>query len=172
MLREGLVGGVIAYAAVAGTLAVDHVLAGRSPFHTAAVLGGALFYATPGSTAGALGPGPVFAFNGLHLLACLGLGVVAAALAWLADRGPHLWYPAVLLYLLAAFHLLGLAFLLSPRVRADAALGGSALVAGVLASMLVAAYLVATHRRLRLDLVRFAARDADLRDRPIVRVGP
>ena len=82
IVREGLIAGILGYAAVAIVFVILNVSQGLSPVHTADVLGRALL----GGAMDPVGPwGAVLAFNALHLLVSLGLGVVAAALAYRAE---------------------------------------------------------------------------------------
>jgi hypothetical protein len=163
VLWQGLVAGVIGHALVATLMAVTNVLAGRSPFHTAALLGSAWFYGLESPDELVIWAGPVLAYNGLHLILFLALGVVAAWLARLADRGPHLWYVGLVLGMFAAFHVLGLVLALPPALRGTM-LDGTALAAGFVATLGMAAYLVWAHPKLRAEVRDFAANDPDLAD--------
>src|SRR5512138_2614273 len=94
VLSQGLMVGVIGYAAVGlFFLAVD-LLSGRPAFYTPSLLGNALFYGVRDPDLARIWPGPVLAFNGCHLLLFLGLGMLASWLAQLAERGPSLWFVA------------------------------------------------------------------------------
>ena len=78
LIREGFIAGLLGYGAVVALFAVLNVAAGLSPFHTASVLGTALL----GSALDQAGPlGPVLAYNGLHLVVSILLGVGASFLA-------------------------------------------------------------------------------------------
>ncbi|NIR45652.1 MAG: hypothetical protein GWN99_14730 [Gemmatimonadetes bacterium] len=92
VFAQGLVAGLIAYAAVAVFFLLVNVVAGRSPFHTAAALGEALFYGLEDPTRITIEPGPVLAYNGLHLIVSLLAGTIAAWLFFETERHHWLWY--------------------------------------------------------------------------------
>ena len=85
---QGLVAGLIGYFAVALFFVVVNALGGQDPFHTAAVLGSVLVGNASG-TAGA-----VIAFNGLHMIASLIVGIVAAWLLYETELHPGSWFAA------------------------------------------------------------------------------
>jgi len=100
MLREGLYAGMIGYVTVALITGLVDLARGYSFFHTAAVLGSALF----GSGAGvAVTPEVVFPYNGVHLLVFLALGFLAAFLVDEIELHAAIWY-------FVFFALLGLFF--------------------------------------------------------------
>lgn len=102
VLTQGLIAGVVSYAAVAIFFFLVNVLAGRSPFFTAAALGSALFYGVGDLTRLAIEPGPILAFNGVHLLLSLMAGTIAAWLVYETEQHHFLWY-FVFFVFLAAF---------------------------------------------------------------------
>lgn len=163
LMWQGMVAGLAGYACVAAVIAVADVVAGHSPFYTAALLGGALFYGARDLPSVLIGPGPVLAFNGLHLVVFLALGMIAAWFADFSERGPHFWYVGLVAMMLIAFHLAAVVFMLPAPLR-DEMLVWQTLVAGAVAAMAMTAYLVAVHPRLRAELRDFAAQDPDLAD--------
>lgn len=81
-LREGLVAGLLGYVAVAAVFVVLNVSQGLSPVHTPQLLGEALL----GGRMDPVEPwAAILAFNGLHLLVTLVLGVAMAFLAFRAE---------------------------------------------------------------------------------------
>jgi hypothetical protein len=92
MLVDGLVAGVIGYVTVALFFMVLNVVTGRALLSTASVLGAALLGGSGESVELAL------AFNGLHLVAFLGLGYFAAWLVYETGLHPQLWYVALALF--------------------------------------------------------------------------
>ena len=100
---HGLVAGVFGYAAIVAFFAFANVLAGRSPFFTAAVLGNALL----GNPSTAISVPSVAVYNGLHLVAFLLLGGAAAWMADLVERRPELWYLLLVFGIVVFFHLFG-----------------------------------------------------------------
>lgn len=86
---EGLFTGIIGYAVVVAFFAVENLLAGRSPFHTAAALGAPLVAGVPPEQEAVAA---IFAYNGLHLLVFVLVGIVAAWIVTEMERHPVLWY--------------------------------------------------------------------------------
>jgi hypothetical protein len=91
-LKEGFVAGIVLYVTVAVFFAAVNAFMGRSPFYTAHLLGQPLLGAAPDP----LTPSPVapavMAFNGLHLVASLLLGIAAAALVGAMESMRNAWY--------------------------------------------------------------------------------
>lgn len=148
IVEQGLVAGVIGFATVATVMAVANVMAGRSPFYTAALLGGALFYGVTDPSQVTISAGPVFAYNGLHLMVFIGFGMVAAALATLADRGWQLWFIALFFFIFLSFHLFAVVQGIATPLR-ESLSAGLVWGAGTVASILMAWYLIRVHPRLR-----------------------
>lgn len=114
-LIGGLWAGVIGYGAVVVVVALLNVLSGRSPFHTAALFGSALFYHLRDPAALIVAPGPVLAFNMVHMVVFLGLGFFCSWLVSLAERFPTTQYLILVLLLFVAFHVyFAMAFLTRP----------------------------------------------------------
>ena len=148
IFQQGLVAGMLGYAAVVVFFALVNALGGHSIFYTAALLGSALFYGARDLSQVAVAPGPVLSYNGVHLLAFVALGVIAAWLTELSERGPQFWYVAALVLIGFAFH--GFALLLGLTESLRAALPAwTVLVSGVLGSGAMAAYLLRAHPRVR-----------------------
>ena len=147
-IGHGLMAGFIGYAVVALMGMIVSVVAGRSPFHAAAMLGALLTGASVDPATFDVTAAHVLAYNGAHLLVFLGFGIVGSWLAALADRGAHLWYVALFLFMFVGFHMIAVAQTFSEPVRA--ALSETAIWAGgVLASLAMAGYLIVAHPRLR-----------------------
>ena len=151
---QGLVAGFIGYAAVALFFAIVNVIAGRSPFFTAAFFGNALFYGVRDPAAVTIWPGPVFAYNGVHLLMFLVLGMIASWLAYLSERGPQFWYIGAILFLFVVFHLYGFVLLVTGGVQTVIPTW-TVFMSTVLAGALMFAYLVWVHPRFRAELREF-----------------
>lgn len=82
LLKEGVVAGLLGYIAVVALFAFLNALQGLPLFYTPTVLGTALL----GGALDPTGPyAPVLAYNGLHLVATLALGVAASFLAARAE---------------------------------------------------------------------------------------
>jgi hypothetical protein len=154
VLSQGLVAGVIGYAAVALFFLVADLMIGRPAFYTPALLGGALFYGLGDPAQTVVWPGPVLAFNGVHLVLFLALGLIAGWLAEISERGPQLWYVGLVLFILVLFHIQGLVLVLTDRVR-TALSPWLVLAAGLSAAVAMGAYLVRVHPRLRAELGQY-----------------
>jgi hypothetical protein len=164
VLTDGLWIGLAGYVTVALSVGVIDVARGRSFFHTAAVLGSALFGRATGGAV-TVTPEVVFPYNGIHLLTFLALGFLVAVLIREVEVHPVVGY-------LAFFLLLMLVFFSLPLIGALGALGGrdvpwaavpwgSILVANALGAIAMAAYV----RRRHPDLWR-AMRDGSDSEEP------
>lgn len=152
ILADGLLAGFIGYVTIVLVISLADMAQGRPPFHTAGMLGTLLFYDVDDPTVLLKPwPGPVLAFNGAHLLVMLLFGTFLAWLVSLAERGPDLWYVAVVALLFVLLHAVGLSLWLP-----DAVAGGVSpwTVAGATAFALVTmgAFLWWTHPALRATL--------------------
>jgi hypothetical protein len=117
LLMQGLVAGLIGYLVVVVFFFILNLIAGKSPFYTAALLGGVIFYGVGDPASVKVWAGPIIAYNGLHLVIFLVLGVVAAWLAELSERGPEFWYISILVFLFIGFHIYGALLLLTEPFR-------------------------------------------------------
>lgn len=153
ILVGGLVSGLIGYGTVVLVVSLLNILGGRSPFYTAALFGSTLFYGLrdPGSLV--IEPGPVLAYNMVHVVAFLCIGFVASWLVALAERYPAAQYLVLVVLIFVAFHIFAALVLF-----AEPLLGESAWltvgVAGVAAAMLMGWYLLKTHPLLQAELER------------------
>lgn len=148
VLGQGVVAGLIGYATVALVFAVANVLAGRSVFYTAALLGASLFYGVRDPAQVAVSAPYVFAYNGAHLVVFLGFGIVSAWMAWLAERVTQLWYVGLVMFFFVAFHIV--AAMQAIAIPMQQAISGPAIWAsGSAAALLMAAYLLYVHPRIR-----------------------
>lgn len=145
---ESVVAGLIGYAVVALLFAFLNLVQGRSPFYTAALLGADLFYGLDSPAELVIEPGPVLAYNGLHLLAFLGAGVFMRWLAGLAERFPQGWYLLVVLVLIVLPHLFGLPVWFEGSIRAELPFW-YVIFATSMAALAMGAFLVTMHPRLR-----------------------
>ncbi len=150
VLTDGLIAGGIGYVVIALFYGVLDLIQGDSPFHVAAVLGSALFYAAD-SVQGAAMAGPVLAFNGVHLVLFLLLGVGVAWFVAEAERYPLFWYP-VFFFLVAGFILTYLAVLVVASAIVGLLSWWSVAVANLLAALAMGGYLWWAHPRLRAGI--------------------
>ncbi|HET9439295.1 MAG TPA: hypothetical protein VFO52_03955 [Longimicrobiales bacterium] len=82
--QDGAISGFIGYLLLSIYFAVVNLAVGKPAWHTLEALGNALF--------GTGSPGPLIAYNGLHLAIFLVLGVAAAFLILEIERHPAFWY--------------------------------------------------------------------------------
>lgn len=151
ILVGGLVSGLIGYGTVVVVVGLLNIVGGRSPFYTAALFGSALFYGLHDPASVVVEPGPVLAYNMVHVLAFLGIGMLASWLISLAERYPAAQYLVLVVLIFAAFHIFGALMLLAQPLLGDNAwlIVG---VAGIAAAVLMGWYLLKTHPLLRTEL--------------------
>jgi hypothetical protein len=106
-LTHGLMAGLLGYVTLVLFFAVVSMAGGNSPFHIAALLAAALFR-LPGAAGSGIEPGPVIAYNGLHLVVLILAGTVLAGLARVAARVLQGWYVAMIAVLFVVAHIFAL----------------------------------------------------------------
>ena len=92
ILKEGVIGGLAAYVSAVLVLALLHVIQGESIFHSAAAMGSVLFYGEQASEQFAVAAAPVLAYNGVHLVGSLVVGLVAAFFVFETESHHAFWY--------------------------------------------------------------------------------
>jgi hypothetical protein len=150
-LTQGLVAGLIGYSVFVIYFAGANTLAGDSPFHTASVLGAALFSLDGGGSVAA----SVIAYNGLHLIASLAMGLIASFLVLEVDLHPNLWYVVMFLFIAGLLYAVGLGGIVANEI-AGAVTWLQVVVVNVVAAVLSGWYLWRSHPRLK-DRVRRVA---------------
>ncbi len=157
-MREGLVVGLIAYAAVAVFYSAFDLLAARGTLYTVNLLGETVFRGLrdPGVLEYPFQPDmtAIFWYNGLHLLIALAIGLIVTRLVEQAERPPsqaHL----VLFTIVAGFivTIFGVGMLTGPM--RPVLPWWSIVVANALASLLAGRYLVRKHPGLLRRLIPF-----------------
>jgi hypothetical protein len=109
LLKHGFIAGILGYGTLSVYYAGYNLLFGRSPLHTVAALGGALFdpsNAVPNA-------GPIIAYNGVHLCFFLVIGVLAAWLLYEVELHPMAWLAAMLTLTMTFLIITGAAALLA-----------------------------------------------------------
>lgn len=144
---QGAISGLVGYFVVALFVAMFDLVTGRGLFHTPGLFGATLFYGLTDPAQYQAAPGPVFAFNGLHLIVFLAIGVVASWLAEFAERGPHFWYIGTVFFMLVIGHLLGIALLAAYPVL-SAVPAWLLVAAGAGGFLAMALYLIVVHPEL------------------------
>jgi sugar phosphate permease len=150
-LQGGLVAGLIGYGTVVGFFAVLNLIEGRSPFHTAALLGSALFMGLDDPVAVEVAARPVLAYNAVHLLAFLAAGFVTSWLVSLAERHPSVQYLVLVLLLVIGFHVYGAVLLAALPLFGSGAWWRTG-VPSFAAAALMGWYLLRVHPLLRRQL--------------------
>jgi hypothetical protein len=141
------VAGLIGYLTVAVLFAVVNLASGRGLFHTATLLGSALFFGAREAGGAVAGPGPIIAYNGLHILVSLVIGLGAAWLIFQAERNRPLWYVVLVIFLAGFIYSVALVGVLA--VELVALLSWPAiLVANVAAGITAGGYLWRRHASL------------------------
>lgn len=92
ILKEAVIGGLIAYAAVVVTFGILNALQGESIFRTAAAMGAVLLYGAEASSRFAVEPAPVLAYNGVHLLGSIVVGLIASVQIFETELHRSFWY--------------------------------------------------------------------------------
>jgi hypothetical protein len=158
-MREGLVVGLIAYAAVAVFYSAFDLLAARGTLYTVNLLGETVFRGLrdPGVLEYPFQPDmtAIFWYNGLHLLLALAIGLIVTRLVEQAERHPS-QADLVLFTIVAGFivTIVGVGLLTSPM--RPVLPWWSIVVANVLASLLAGAYLLQKRPGLLRRLIPFA----------------
>jgi hypothetical protein len=143
VLSEGLVAGLLGYAVIAMFFGFLHLFTGQSLFHTAAALGEGLV-SHDAAIIGGAAAGSVIAFNGVHMLAFVLFGVIAAWLVSHAERNPGFFIVMLFLGLAGFFYSLS-GFLGFSIDRPLAPSWITVALANVIAGLLMAGYLFRAH---------------------------
>lgn len=144
VLEHGLTAGLIAYLTVVLLYSAFNLATGRPLFYTAAQLG-AVLTGGPAIDADGVLPGPVLAYNGLHMVGMLVLGLICAWLVHEWELHPQLWYAVFAVLTLGAVATTLLIGLYATR-WAGATGWGSVVLANLFASVAMALYLVFSSR--------------------------
>lgn len=147
-IREGLVVGFIAYAAVAVFYAAFDLLAARGALYTVDLLGRAMFRGLRDPAVLqfplAVDPAAIFWYNAFHLVVSLAIGLIVTSLLFWAERHPR-QTPLILILIVAGFVVTVLAVgFLTVSIR-PLLPWWSIVVANALATVAGAAYLVRRH---------------------------
>ncbi|MGB5303097.1 MAG: hypothetical protein WBP17_08115 [Gemmatimonadota bacterium] len=143
VMSEGLITGLIGYVVIVLFYGILNVFTGQSFFSTAAHLGAGLVSAARSSGA----VGAVLAFNGLHIVAFLCIGLLAAWLVMQTERHPSFFVLALFIGVAGLFAVM--ATFLSFAAKSGVELPiGSVFAANLVAGAAMGAYLLKAHPRL------------------------
>lgn len=147
-LREGIVAGLIGYAVVALYYGLLNLVAGRSFFDTARELGLRVVGEGWLGDGAAASYAPVLAYNAVHGLAFLAVGLAAAWLVFQAERHPQFWF---FFFLVGVSGLIvtELLFLLLAVPVTEVLSWESVAGANALAALAVGVFLFRRHRTIR-----------------------
>ena len=151
VLVGGLYAGLVGYVVVVLVLSLMNLATGASPFYTAALFGAVLFYGLRDPAALEISAGPVLAYNMLHLLVFLFLGLVSSWLVTKAEEYPAARYAVLVALIFIAVHMYGALLLFAEPLLAGGAwwqLGAPSLAA----SIAMGWYLLWAHPALRRSL--------------------
>ncbi len=98
-IAEGLVAGLIGYVTVVALFGGINLVGGEGLFHTAALLGSALFFGARSAADLVAGPGPIIAYNGVHILMSLVIGLAAAWMIFQTEKNHPLWFIVFFVFL-------------------------------------------------------------------------
>lgn len=99
-LVEGLVTGLVGYFTVVVFFLITNLAAGHDPFHTPALLGSALFFGVREAASVLQGPAPIIAYNGVHMVVSVLIGLGAAWLVFQTEKNQPLWYVVFFIFLM------------------------------------------------------------------------
>jgi hypothetical protein len=147
VLTEGLISGFIGYATVVVVFGLVNVATGKPFFHTAALLGRAVIGGFESST-NLADPGPIIAYNGIHLIAFVLIGLGAAWLIAQTERHPAIWYVVFYVFLAGFFVSLVVIRVVAAPVIEQLPWGWSIIWVNLAAAVLMGLYLWKAHPRL------------------------
>lgn len=151
ILRGGLFAGLIGYFTIVVFFAAVNLVAGRSPFHTAALFGSAMFFGLKDPAALVLTPAAVLTFNMVHALVMLAAGMVTSWLVALSEKYPVTQWAVLVALIFVGFHLFAAVQLFATPLMG--ALGWIQITAAsVAAAGAMAWYLLGIHPQLRREL--------------------
>jgi hypothetical protein len=156
VLKDGMYAGLIGYAAVVVVYAVINVLSGLSPFYTPALFGSALFYGLHDPATLVISPGPVLAYNMVHVLAFVVLGLVASWLVAKAEQHPVARFGVLFVLVFIAAHVYAALYLFARHLLVR----GAAWQIGI--SSLAAAALMGWYLLCRRPLLRLTLRSTPI----------
>lgn len=120
ILTGGMYAGLLGYATVVVLFGLLNVVLGRSFFFTPAMLGSALFYGLEDPSTLEIAPGPVLAYNMVHVLAFVALGLFSSWLVAKAEQYPVARYAILFVLIFVAAHIYAALLLVGQPLMAGA----------------------------------------------------
>ncbi len=146
-----MVAGLLGYGTVVVLFALINVLAGRSLFHTPAMFGSVLFYGLDDPAMLEISPGPVLAYNMVHVLGFVALGLFASWLVAKAEQFPVARWVILFVLIFVAAHVYAALLLFAQPLLQGAAWLHIGIVS-VAAALVMGWYLLRQHPVLRREL--------------------
>jgi hypothetical protein len=150
-ITEGLVAGLIGYITVVALFGVVNLASGEALFQTATLLGSALFYGAGSAEEAVAGPGPIIAYNGVHILVSLLIGLGAAWLIFQTEKNRPLWFIVFFIFLAGFIYSVVLVGVLTAEMT-HLLTWHTILIANVAAGITAGGYLWWRHSRLLVEL--------------------
>lgn len=150
-VAEGLLAGLIGYVTVVALFGVINLAGGEAVFHTAALLGSALFFGARSAADIVAGPGPIIAYNGIHIVVSLLIGLGAAWLIFQTEKNHPLWFIVFFVFLAGFVYSVAMVGMLVAEV-VELLSWQEIVVANLAAGVTAGGYLWWRHSRLILEL--------------------
>ncbi|UCF40232.1 MAG: hypothetical protein JSW43_10905 [Gemmatimonadota bacterium] len=151
VLRGGMFAGLLGYLTVVVLFALLNVVMGRSPFYTPAMFGAVLFYGLEDPAALEITPGPILAYNMVHVLAFVALGVFASWLVTKAEEYPVARFAILFVLIFVAAHIYAALLLFAQPLLAGSAWWQVGVVS-LAAALAMGWYLMRQHPALKRQL--------------------
>jgi hypothetical protein len=151
LFREAFIAGVIGYLAVAVFFVIWNLLAGRPALYTANLLGQGIVRAQDAGGEAVITFGPIVAYNAMHLIVFLLIGLLAAVLVFATEKAPQFWFVALLIFVTALMASISVVVVYAVPIS-DALPWWSIVAANVFAAVLMGTYLVRAHPRLLAEI--------------------
>ena len=121
VLTGGMYAGLLGYFTVVVLFALLNLALGRSLFYTPAMFGAVLFYGLEDPAALEVTPGPVLAYNMVHVLAFVVLGLFASWLVTKAEQYPVARFAILFVLIFVAAHIYAALLLFAQPLLAGSA---------------------------------------------------
>lgn len=152
-----MVAGLLGYATIVVLFGLLNVVMGRSFFFTPAMFGAVLFYGLEDPAALEVAPGPVLAYNMVHVVALVALGTLASWLVSKAEQYPVARYLILFVLLFVAAHVYAALLVFAQPLVAG--VWWQVGLVSVAAAVVMGWYLVTQHPLLRRGLAELPMGD-------------
>ena len=152
VIREGMAAGILGASAVAVCFLLVDAMAG-APFRTPALLGGVLFHGVADPFHPAVTAVVVLQYTLVHGAVFLVFGIIVAGLLAVAEREPRVLIALVMLFCCFEVAVVGAIAVLAEWLFAVVA-WWTIIIANVLATLMMASYLLRAHGRLVREFLK------------------